>query len=240
MKKALIFQGGWKGHEPELISKRFAALLEENGYEVAIDDTLACLDDVEALMKLDLIVPCWTQGEIGKEAAKNVCKAVGYGVGLAGCHGGMCDAFRNSVQWQFMTGGQWVSHPGGADVEYTVNICSNSNPIVEGIEDFKVTSEQYYLHVDPCIEVLATTRLPVVNYYHCSNRPVDVPQVWTKMWGDGRVFYSALGHHDDIFDRYPQAQTMMLRGMLWAGEGKQYAKKHNLDPARFESGLVMF
>jgi len=240
MKKALIFQGGWQGHEPALVAARFARLLEQNGYAAETYDSLDCLADADKLLTYDLIVPCWTQGTVEKETAQNVSRAVASGVGLAGCHGGMCDAFRTSVLWQFMCGGQWVSHPGGGGAVYKVNISGRSNPITEGLEDFEVQSEQYYLHVDPSIEVLATTRFPVITYFHSSNRPVDVPQVWTKMWANGRVFYNALGHHDDIFDKYPQAQTMMLRGMLWAGEGKRIAQENGWTLARYDSTLQMF
>ncbi len=234
MKKALIFQGGWDGHEPKLVSKRFAGLLEKNGYDVKITDTLDTLLDKEYLMSLDLIVPCWTMGEIPRECRENICAAVAAGTGLAGCHGGMCDSFREDTEWQFMTGGQWVSHPGGDGTDYTVNILHGSSPIIEGIDDFPVCSEQYYLHVDPAVEVLATTRFPVVNYYHASNKPVDMPVVWTKFWGCGRVFYNSLGHHDDVFDKSPAAQTIMERGMLWAGEGKAYAAEHGLSAKKYE------
>ena len=172
MKKALIVQGGWDGHEPQLTSKRFAGLLEKHGYTCTISDTLDVLADLDSLMELDLIVACWTMGEIDHQYVENVSKAVGAGVGLAGCHGGMCDSFRQDTEWQFITGGQWVSHPGGDGIEYTVNICRGSSPIVEGLEDFPVCSEHYYLHVDPAIEVLATTRFPIVPYYHISNKPV--------------------------------------------------------------------
>lgn len=240
MKKALIVQGGWDGHEPVLVAKRFAGLLEKNGFAVEIKDTLDCLADVEALKALDLIVPCWTMGQIEREHSVNVAKAVGAGVGLAGCHGGMCDSFRNDTEWQFMTGGQWVSHPGGDGVEYTVNIRHSSSPIVEGLEDFPVKSEQYYVHVDPAIEVLATTRFTDIPYYHISNAPVDVPVAWTKFWGNGRVFYCSLGHHDDVFDNAPNAQILMERGMLWAAEGKQYAVDHNLTTDRFENTAKMY
>ena len=164
MKKAWIFQGGWDGHEPKLTSKRFAAMLEKHGYKVTIHDSLAPAENLDALM-----------GQISWDQCKNICKAVGSGVGLAGCHGGMCDSFRENTEWQFMTGGQWVSHPGGDGVRYTVNICHGSSPITEGLEDFEVESEQYYVHVDPAIEVLATTRFPVVTYYHSSNKACDVP-----------------------------------------------------------------
>ena len=113
MKKVLIFQGGWNGHEPELVSARFGRILEAEGYTVEIYHSQDCLADGEKLMQYDLIIPCWTMGEIKHEYVDNIVKAVGAGAGLAGCHGGMCDAFRKETDWQFMTGGQWVSHPGG-------------------------------------------------------------------------------------------------------------------------------
>ncbi|MBR6683431.1 MAG: ThuA domain-containing protein, partial [Firmicutes bacterium] len=160
--------------------------------------------------------------------------------GLAGCHGGMCDAFRMDTEWQFMTGGQWVSHPGGDGIDYMVNIRHGSSPITQGLEDFPVCSEHYYLHVDPAIEVLATTRFPVVNYYHSSNKPIDMPVAWTKFWGNGRVFYNSLGHHDDVFDKSPNAQELMKRGMIWAAEGKDYALEHNLTTERFENNAKMY
>jgi type 1 glutamine amidotransferase len=235
MKRALIFQGGWDGHEPQLVSQRFAGMLREEGFEVAVSSGLECLSSLEALLQLDLIVPCWTMGEIPQEYSQNVCKAVGAGVGLAGCHGGMCDAFRQDTEWQFMTGGQWVSHPGGDGVEYMVNLRRGSSPIVEGLEDFPVCSEQYYLHVDPAVEVLASTRFPVVPYYHITNKPVDMPVAWTKFWGDGRVFYTSLGHHDDVFDKSPAAAVLMRRGMLWAAEGRAAALRRGLPLSRFEA-----
>ncbi|MBR4236138.1 MAG: ThuA domain-containing protein [Clostridia bacterium] len=240
MKKAWIFEGGWDGHEPKLTSKRFASLLEKHDYEVTIHDTLSAAEDLQALKQLDLIVFCWTMGEITREQSKNVSLAVASGVGLAGCHGGMCDSFRQDTEWQFMTGGQWVSHPGGDGISYTVNINHGSSPIVEGLEDFPVCSEHYYLHVDPAIEVLATTRFPVVHYYHISNKPVDMPVAWTKFWGNGRVFYTSLGHHDDVFDKSPNAQILMERGMVWAGNGKQYTIDNGLTTTRFENMAKMY
>lgn len=240
MKKALIFQGGWDGHEPQLTSKRFARLLEKHNYEVMISDTLDCLADADALKKLDLIVACWTMGTIDNQYVKNVSEAVCAGVGLAGCHGGMCDAFRQDTEWQFMTGGQWVSHPGGDGINYTVNICHGSSPITEGLSDFPVCSEHYYLHIDPAIEVLATTRFPLVTYNHISNKPVDMPVCWTKFWGNGRVFYTSLGHHDDVFDKSPTAEVLMERGMVWAGEGKAFAQEHHLTTERFENTAKMY
>ena len=240
MKKALIFWGGWDGHEPQLTSKRFGRILEEENFAVEIYDNHECFEDLEKLKELDLIVACWTGGHMEGKYSRNVARAVGHGVGLAGCHGGMCDSFRNDTEWQFMTGGQWVSHPGGDGVEYIVNVNHGSSPIIEGIADFTVKSEHYYLHVDPSIEVLATTRFPLITYFHASNKPVDMPTVWTKYWGNGRVFYTALGHHDDVFDNSPSAEVIMRRGMLWAAEGRQYVRDNNLTTERFENNAKMY
>ena len=242
MKKALIFQGGWDGHEPQLTSKRFAGLLEKNGIAAEIYDTTDCLADFEKLLTYDLIVACWTGGELKWEYSQNVSEAVARGVGLAGCHGGMCDAFRNDTNWQFMTGGQWVSHPGGDGVEYTVNIRRGTSPLVEGLEDFTVKSEHYYLHVDPAIEVLATTRFPKVNvnYYHSANKPIDMPVIWTKYWGLGRVFYNSLGRHDDVFVNSPNAEILMERGMVWAAGGKEYNEKNGLTVDRYLNSAKMY
>ena len=241
-KKVLIVQGGWHGHDPELVATRFGKLLEQNGYSVEISDTLESLADTEALKKLDLIVMGWTMGEIEREYVNNISEAVGTGVGLAGCHGGLCDAFRQNTHWQFMTGGNWVSHPGGDGIEYTVHINHGSSPIVEGMEDFQVVSEHYYLHVDPAVEVLATTRFPssAVPYYNISNKPIDMPVAWTKFWGNGRVFYSSLGHQDDIFDKFPAAELLMERGLVWAAEGKAYAVEKGLTTERFQSEKKMY
>ena len=235
--KALIVQGGWDGHEPVLVAKRFGRVLEEEGFSVEISDTLDSFSDADKLKALDLIVPCWTMGEIKREYSQNVSAAVASGVGLAGWHGGMCDSFRWDVEWQFMTGGQWVSHPGGDGIKYKVNIIAKSNPLVADLEDFEVTSEHYYLHIDPANEILATTRFPSVNYYHAANKPVDMPVVWTKRWGFGRVFYCSLGHVDKVFDESPTAELLLRRGFVWAAEGK--SQKID-DPARYENAAKMY
>lgn len=218
-RKALLVQGGWIGHEPVDVAGVFNRILVEEDFETEVSDTLDSFSDPEKLKQLHLIVPIWTMGEISEEYAVNVANAVEEGVGIAGCHGGMCDAFRNNTTWQFLTGSQWVAHPGNDGVEYTVNIKKNSSsPIIEGIEDFAVKSEQYYIHIDPCVNVLATTRFPTVDGPHAANGIVDVPVVYTKLWGRGRVFYNSLGHNASVFD-IPEARKLMRNGFLWAAKG---------------------
>ena len=216
MAKALITWGGWDGHEPDKVAALFATDLRAAGWEVEVHDTLACLDDSARLLGLDLIVPIWTMSEIAPERSAAVAAAVESGVGLAGVHGGMCDAFRNDVLWQFMTGAQWVAHPGNDGVNYRVRVISGHD-VVAGLEDFDVTSEQYYLHVDPAVKVHAVCDFPVVAGPHSPNGPVEMPVVFTKMWGRGRVFYNALGHHADVID-HGTAREINKRGMAWAAK----------------------
>ncbi len=204
MKKALIVQGGWDGHHPVAISDILAAQLRQNDFEVTISDTLDAYRDL-TLTDFNLIVPNWTMGTIKSEQLKPILAAVESGVGLAGLHGGMCDSFRNECDWQYMTGGQWVAHPGNDTAHYSVLIDGVKSPITEGINEFEVTTEQYYMHVDPANTVLATTRFGAT----------VMPVVWTKMWGKGRVFYNSLGHHPDVVEMAP-VLTMMTRGMIWA------------------------
>jgi len=212
--KALITWGGWDGHQPDVVAALFKAMLEAEGMAVTVTDSLSCFDDAATLATYDLIVPVWTMSEIGKEQALNACAAVASGVGIAGCHGGMCDAFRTNVDWQFMTGSQWVAHPGNDGVEYRVRMVSD-DPLVAGIGDFEVKTEQYYLHVDPAVTVLAVTDFPVVAGPHSPNGTVAMPIAYTKRWGEGRVYYNALGHKANVIDHGP-AREMLRRGMVWA------------------------
>lgn len=220
--KALITWGGWEGHEPDKVAQIFRKMLEAEGLTVTVTDSLDPFDDAEEVRGFDLIVPVWTMSELSKEAAINVSEAVAHGTGLAGCHGGMCDAFRENVLWQFMTGANWVAHPGGDGVNYTVQITDPDHELVAGIGDFEVATEQYYLHVDPANHVLATTRFPTVTWYHSPNGPVDMPVAWTRRWGLGRVYYNALGHKADVIESGP-AHEMLRRGMVWAAKGRAAA-----------------
>lgn len=154
-------------------------------------------------------------GDIPADVLEAVCSAVARGTGIAGCHGGMCDSFRTATEWHFMTGGQWVSHPGNDGVRYRVQIADREHPITKGIDDFEIVSEQYYMHVDPAVKVLATTRFPVAEGPHSTNGPVDMPVSWTKRYGQGKVFYCSIGHQADTIEA-PPVLELVKRGLTWA------------------------
>lgn len=212
MKSALIVWGGWPGHEPEQCVELFAPYLAEQGYEVTVSTSLDVFLDQAHTRSLDLIVPIYTMSSITDEQEQGLLDAVQSGTGLAGWHGGAADAFRNNPRYQFMIGGQWVAHPGGI-IDYEVNIVRHDDPITAGLHDFRMHSEQYYMHVDPSNEVLATTTF---SGQHLSWIDGTVmPVVWKRRWGEGRVFYCSLGHVVSDFD-VPESRTIVQRGMLWA------------------------
>lgn len=208
-KKALIVFGGWPGHTPTEMKDMFEPWLKEQGYEVVVSDTLDSFADADLLNSCDLVVPMWTMGQMTGPQQKTLCEAIDGGVGIGGWHGGMCDAFRNSTNYQFMTGANWVAHPGNKIESYMVNITNHEHEITQGIPDFEMkNTEQYYLHVDPSNNVMAETTFV--------EQKVVMPVVWTRMWGKGRVFYSSLGHTDEDYTNVPEALEIARRGLLWA------------------------
>jgi uncharacterized protein len=217
-KKVLFVHGGWEGHDPELTRDLFVPWMRSEGAQVTVSDNLDSYLDKELMDSLDLIVQIWTMGTITKEQEKGLLDAVKNGAGIAGWHGGLCDSFRNNVEYQFMTGGQWVSHPGGV-IDYKVNIIDQNDRITKGLKDFAMHSEQYYMHVDPNVNVLATTR------FSADHAPwIDgcvMPVVWKKYYGKGRIFYSSLGHVIKDFD-VPEALEIQQRGIRWASESKYH------------------
>ena len=212
-KKAIMVWGGWEGHEPKQCVDIFAPILEEEGFAVTISDTLDAYKDRDLMAEQDLVVPAWTMGQIEGEQEQGLLAAVDRGTGIAGWHGCMADSFRNNTTYQFMVGGQFVSHPDGI-IDYTVNIAAPDDPIVAGLDDFQMHSEQYYMHTDPGNQVLATTTLEGRQSASWVNGTV-MPVVWKRAWGAGRVFYSSLGHVARDFD-VPEAREIQRRGMLWA------------------------
>lgn len=219
-KKALIVWGGWKGHTPQECAELFAPILSDDGYDVTVKDSMDIYADEDFMSELSLIVPIWTMGEIAKEQWKGLSNAVLSGVGLAGFHGGMIDSFRNNTEYQWMTGAQWVSHPGGCIKGYRVRITDPDHEITRGLSNFDLPdTEQYYCHFDASNNVLCETTFDFVldNETEASKYILGSthPYAWTKSWGKGRVFGACWGHTNKDFD-VPEAREIVRRGMHWA------------------------
>lgn len=211
-KKVLMVWGGWDGHEPKQCVDIFAPWLKEQGFEVEIANTLDAYNDGAKLKALTLIVQAFTMAQISGVQEKNLEEAVQSGVGMVGWHGGMADSFRSNTEYEFMVGGAWAAHPGGV-IDYEVNVLNHADPITAGLSDFKMHSEQYYMLVDPNVDVLAVTTF--TGQYAPWIAGAVMPVVWKKMYGNGRIFYTSLGHVAADF-KVPQALEIVKRGLLWA------------------------
>ncbi len=211
-KTALMLHGGWDGHEPKLTSDRFAAFLRGQGFTVIQSPTLDSYLDATLMGSLSLIVQTVTCGTLSKEQWAGLHQAVQSGVGFAGWHVGVVDAFRGHIDYQWMTGGQFVAHPGNI-FEYEVHITKPEDGIMAGLHDFRIQSEQYYLLIDPSNVVLATTTFD--GTHEPQRTGTVMPVVWKRWWGQGRVFINCLGHVDRDF-AVPEARIITERGLFWA------------------------
>jgi type 1 glutamine amidotransferase len=209
LRTALIVHGGWDGHRPYESSLIFKDLLGLRGFDVKLADTLEIYAD---LPPVDLIVQCWTGGNLTDEQEDGLVSRVRAGAGFAGWHGGIVAFGYENPKYQYMVGGRFVFHPGGF-VDYTVDIVGD-DPITAGIESYPVHTEQYYCHLDPTLDVLATTTFAGVAEAPETAGTI-MPVVWRRQFGDGRVFVNTLGHSpEDLL--VPQTRAITERGLRWA------------------------
>ena len=129
-RKALVAWGGWEGHTPQESTEITKTMLESNHFVVDVVEGTEAFRDPD-LSRYDLIVPVITMSTIEKEEVEKLCKTVEKGTGLAGFHGCMCDSFRNSVEYQFMTG-FLESAESGSTVEMTTS-CERPEAMKTGL-----------------------------------------------------------------------------------------------------------
>ena len=210
-KKVLVVWGGWEGHKPELFASHVENWLITEKADYKINNGLDAYDDYDELIKYDLIIQSVTMDEISKKQEENLLKAVLSGVGIAGAHGGLVDSFRKNTNYQFMIGGQWVAHPGNI-LKYKVKMLEDE--LTSGLSDFEIVSEQYYMHYDPNVKIIAETKFNDEIYPWINN--VVMPIAWKKMYGKGKVFFISIGHDPDEFMVYKDGWELLTRGFMWA------------------------
>jgi type 1 glutamine amidotransferase len=226
-RRALVVRGGWDGHVPVAATELFIPFLEQEGFVVTVEESTEVYADEQRMAETDLIVQSVTMSTIAKEEFAGLERAVASGTGLAGWHGGIADSFRNTSDYLHLVGGQFATHPSKQPelvigdqsdnyLPYTVELTElgRQHPIMAGIDDFTLETEQYWVLHDDLIDVLATTTHPAPAW-HPWHRPVTSPAVWTRLWGRGRIFVATPGHSVDVLSN-ENVNTIIRRGMLWA------------------------
>ena len=210
-KKIHVVWGGWEGHKPELFASHVEKWLISQNADYNIVNGLDAYDNYDELIKYDLIIQSVTLSQISEKQINNLIKAIRSGVGIAGAHGGLADSFRNNTNYQFMIGGQFVAHPGGK-VKFKVKMLEDE--LTDGLNDFEIFTEQYYLHYDPNVKIIANTKFNGETYSWIKD--VVIPISWKKMYGKGKVFYVSIGHDPDEFMIHKDGWELLTRGFLWA------------------------
>lgn len=210
--RMLVVRGGWDGHDPvgctDTVLEPFA-----DQFRIEIADTFDAYSSTADLLGYDLIVQCWSMGALSAEQEQALVGAVRAGVGFAGWHGGIIGTCVANPRYLQMVGGRFVWHPDGF-VRYRVRVAEPDHPIMAGIGDYDVTTEQYWLLSDATNRVLADCVFQP-DAESAWDEPVTMPVIWLRRWGKGRVFVCALGHN--VADlQVPQTATMIRRGLSWA------------------------
>jgi type 1 glutamine amidotransferase len=124
IERALVLWGGYPGHQPKEAVERFTPFLEDKGFDVVIEDSLAAYENAALMSSVSVILQNWTTGDITAAQFRGLSDAV---------------------------------------------------PVVAGLTSFSIVSEQYYLAVDPAVEVLATTtfRRPAIELITCGPFPAE-------------------------------------------------------------------
>ena len=201
--KTLVFAGG-KIHDFKGCGKAIMeALSQREEFELTYIE-----DDLDALIapKLDpydLIVFYYTMGELSDAQRDGLLNFVASGKGYVGIHSAS-DSFAEEPAYRAMVGGYFVTHPRYR--QYQVNVVDSEHPITKDMDEFMVTDEQYITDYDPRVHVLASALW----------KGKAMPVAWTKSWGEGRVFYLALGHNADSCQD-ENFKLLLQRGVTWAG-----------------------
>ena len=226
-RRAVVVRGGWEGHHPVEATELFLPFLRENGYDVLVESSPAVYADSDTMASTDLIVQCVTMSTIERDQVAGLRAAVESGTGFTGWHGGIADSYHESAEYAQLVGGVFVSHPGKEpeamvggpsdnflDHRVQFTALAAEHPITAGLDDFELTTEQYWVLHDDLNDVLAVTTHPAPPW-HPWHRPVVSPAIWTRSWGRGRIVVTTPGHSLEVL-QHPTVRTVIERGMLWA------------------------
>jgi type 1 glutamine amidotransferase len=227
--RVLLLMGGARQHHGYRDQGFYLAnLLEDTSkFQVTIAEDAAILE-TPALRKYNVVIvnadrrdPEFKFTRTQQEALLVYVKE---GHGYVSIHGADNAAPDWIPEWREMLGGVF-SHVGQPDSKtkkgtYLIKIVDTAHPIMRGLSDFTLTDELYYnIQMQPGVEPLAATEYAGKSW----------PVAWTRVYGQGRVFHTPLGHRnfgpnqDDPL-RNPSLAKMVVQGVEWVAEGVRKPK----------------
>ena len=145
-------------------------------------------------------------GELTNTQERGLLSFVDSGGGFFGLHTAAA-SFRECEGYHRMLNGFFNGH--SPHMKFTVTVSDPGDPITEGLADFEVTDELYYLKHDP------GKSHHLLQAYDETRDETHV-MAFKHTCGEGRVFFFALGHDMAVLEN-PNFQQVVLRGALWVG-----------------------
>lgn len=200
------------GKELAYSEKELIALGEKNGLEIVCSQDPKVLDG--DLGQYDLVV-FYTSGDpIPAETAKKLLAAIEAGKGFVGIHAAT-DTFRSEgiSPYTAMIGGEFLTHASQQNAK--MKLVDPKFPGTTGLGDgFEATEEWYAFHkFAPDLHVILVQETEGM-HDAAYERPV-YPATWARMQGKGRVFYTSMGHREDMWTN-PKFQQVLMGGIAWA------------------------
>ena len=230
MKKALFVRGGRPAHQPIETTEHFRPFLESEGFEISVSDSPKIYSDAVFMASVDLIIQC-IESEIDESSVHGLTHAVANGTGFIGWHGGVLVGFTQSESYYQLIGAKFVAHPGkpeemrtgGEDdffIRHTIDFteAGKVDEITKGFQNFELTTEQYWLLTDSYMKVLATTMQSSTSGNPWKS-PVISPAIWTRQWGEGRIFICSPGHNLEVVS-HPIITQIIRNGAIWASRSR--------------------
>jgi type 1 glutamine amidotransferase len=176
----------------------------------------------------------------GKQA---LLKAIADGKGYVGCHCAS-DTFHspgpaNQNQppekidpYIAMVGGEFIVH--GAQQQARMHVVDASFPGAKNLHDFEIKEEWYALkNFAPDLHVILTQDTQGMKG-EMYQRP-NFPATWARKHHKGRVFYTSMGHRDDVW-KSPVFQDLLLGALSWAFGNLEADITPNLEKAAPQAG----
>jgi type 1 glutamine amidotransferase len=183
------------------------ATLRDIGAASGLYETEFCrtLDDVQrmltkdALARFDAVFFANTTGSLGIPDLDAFLAWIAEGGAFLGAHSAS-DTYHESAAYLTMLGGEFQTH--GAIVETEVVVDDASHPAVAHLAPrFRITDELYRFSRNSRanLRVLLSLDRNPNDGVGAAGQPADLPMAWHRMHGQGRVFYTAFGHRDEVW-----------------------------------------
>lgn len=211
--------------------RKFFGTGESGNTNEAVAKVLQQYMNPEALKNYDAVIFCSTTGELPIPDKAGFFKWIADGHGFVGIHSAT-DTLHHTPEYIKMIGGEFAGHGNFHPAAPVINM-DPSSPINAGWGESRTIYEEWYLfrnfHLNDVHILLALPYNP-----YTKQQPGIYPVSWIKMYGKGRVYYTSMGHRDDVilpnatigdqeyktrFNQAPVAlafQRQLLQGIRWA------------------------